>query len=114
MEIGEIMNRKEIYKQISDKTSAAETLLREAQKLADESGISFTWDFERDMSGTYSPKLSKELREQIKGKTWEEIRAMGLDDLNLEYCGQSDEEYENSYTRGYDKKWGWLASARSC
>ena len=108
------MNRKEIYKQISEKTAAAETLLREAQKLADESGIAFSWDFERDMSGSYSPKLSKELREQIKGKSWEEIRKMGLGNINLEYSDQSDEEYENSYTRNYDKKWGWLASARSC
>lgn len=108
------MNRKEIYQQICSKVSDAEKLLREAQKLSDESGIPFRWTFERDMSGDYSPMLSKELRDKVKGKTWKEIEEMGLEMLNLEHLNEKDEIYQDEYDRDYDKKWGWLASARSC
>ncbi len=107
------MNRKEIYKQISEKTSAAEALLREAQKLADETGISFSWEFERDMNGTYTAKVPKGLRDKIRGKTIKEIENMGLWPITTEYIHEWDARYEEEYT-SYGKKWGWIPSARSC
>lgn len=52
------MDAQEATKKIAELTASAMTLIRQAEKIADENGVSFSFDVAYGMGGTYTPKSS--------------------------------------------------------
>lgn len=49
-------DKKEIYEKIADLLTVSQKAIEEAQALADEHALSFTWDLAYGMGGTYEGK----------------------------------------------------------
>lgn len=53
VEVEKIIDRREAIRQISELTNQARALIRDAEKIADDSGVEFGWDIAYGMGGWY-------------------------------------------------------------
>ena len=80
------MSKQQAYKEISDKLVQAKNLIKECEKLADETGESFTWSLGYGMGGTYRPANKIQIQALSK-LTEEEKEALDLQDVEAEKGG---------------------------
>lgn len=80
------MSKQDAYREISQKLAQAKSIIRECEKIADETGESFSWSLGYGMGGTYRP--ANQLQIQALNKlTEEEKEALDLQDLEVEKGG---------------------------
>lgn len=104
------------FKKIEAKVKEARAVLDEATKLADNSGISFSFSLGYGMGGEYVPKPKKMTMEQAK-----EIVSSGVD-LNSEegyeakvVLGINTEEDDENWESSSDESdYGWVSSSANC
>ena len=83
--------RQDSSKKIADKLAEIQRLLNEAQQIADENGVSFSWGGPAyGMGGSYHPK----------------------EDWNDSGCSEND--WNDSGCSGDDGEYGWMPSSQSC
>jgi predicted NUDIX family phosphoesterase len=93
------MTKQEAYEKISALCAEAKAKIKEAERLADQHGSSFSFQVSYGMGGTYNPKTSSDDRKEALAKLSErERRALGL--------REDDTEEEE---RG-----GWESSSQNC
>lgn len=77
------MSKQNAYKEISGKLAQAKALVRECEKIADETGEAFSWTLGGDMGGIYTP--TNQVKIQALAKLTEaEKEALDLQDETVE------------------------------
>lgn len=82
------MQKRDAYKEISDKLVQAKNLIKECEKIADETGETFTWSLGYGMGGVYKPtnKLKVQALEKL---TDEEKEVLGIGNMTTPNDGWS-------------------------
>jgi len=88
------MQKRDAYKEISNKLAQAKALIKDCEKIADETGESFNWSLGYGMGGVYKPtnKIKVQALEKL---TDEEKEVPGLDNLSREVIGGWSSSSEN-------------------
>ncbi len=89
-----MVNKQEAYKVISNNLAQAKALIKECERLADETGESFTWSLGYGMGGTYRPANKIQMQALAK-LTDEEKEALEINDFPV-------------------RKGGWNSSSDNC
>ena len=82
------MQKRDAYKEISNKLAQAKALIKDCEKIADETGESFNWSLGYGMGGVYKPanKIKVQALEKL---TDEEKEVLGVGNMTMPNGGWS-------------------------